>query len=108
MAAAAGLPMVSGRENPLKTTIFGVGELILHATKLGAQKIIMGLGGSCTNDGGCGLTAALGVKFFNKAKESFIPVGATLNKITSIDLSQVDERLSNIEIYAMISDFDSM
>lgn len=101
MAAAAGLPMVSGRENPLKTTTYGVGELILQAVNSGAQRIIIGLGGSCTNDGGCGLAAALGVKFLDKNNQSFIPVGETLGEITTIDTSQVDERLSTIEMSAM-------
>lgn len=101
MAAAAGLPMVSGRENPLKTTTYGVGELILHAVKSGAQRIIIGLGGSCTNDGGCGLAAALGVKFLNKDKESFIPVGETLGEILYIDSSNLNEQLKNIKMFAM-------
>ena len=84
MAAAAGLPLVNGRENPSKTTTYGVGELILHAAQSGVEKIIIGLGGSSTNDGGCGLAAALGVKFLNKKGESFIPVGETLGEIAEI------------------------
>ena len=101
MAAAAGLPMVSGRENPLKTTTYGVGELILHAVMSGAQKIIIGLGGSCTNDGGCGLAAALGVKFLNKDKESFIPVGESLGEILYIDSSNLNKQLKDIKMFAM-------
>ncbi len=101
MAAAAGLPMVRGRENPSKTTTYGVGELILHAAKVGAKKIIIGLGGSATNDGGCGLLSALGIKFLNKDNESFVPIGQTLNEIAALDISQKDESLKNIEIYAM-------
>lgn len=101
MAAAAGLPMVNGRENPSKTTTYGVGELILHAANAGAKKIIIGLGGSCTNDGGCGLLAALGAKFLDRNNETFIPVGGTLEKIVSIDTSAMDETLHDIKIYAM-------
>ena len=57
MAAAAGLPMVKGKENPGKTTTYGVGQLIADALKKGCRHIILGLGGSCTNDGGCGACA---------------------------------------------------
>lgn len=63
MAACAGLPLVENAKNPEKTTTFGVGELILDAALRGVKKIIVGLGGSCTNDGGCGAAAAVGVKF---------------------------------------------
>ena len=77
MAAAAGLPMVEGRANPLLTTTYGVGELILSAVKSGAKKLIVGLGGSCTNDFGCGAASAVGIKFYNKKWEEFIPTGGT-------------------------------
>ena len=56
MAAAAGLPMVEDRKDPTRTSTYGVGELMLHAVRHGARRIILGLGGSCTNDGGCGLS----------------------------------------------------
>ena len=59
MASAAGLPMVADRLNPEKTTTFGVGQIIRHAVEQGCTEILMGLGGSCTNDGGCGCAAAL-------------------------------------------------
>lgn len=101
MAAAAGLPMVSGREDPSRTTTFGVGELIAHAAASGAEKIIIGLGGSCTNDGGCGLAAALGVKFYDNSHRSFIPTGENLGKIAQIDNSKAKELLSGIRMYAM-------
>ena len=65
MAAASGLPMVEGNKNPALTSTYGVGELIMHALDKGAKKIIMGLGGSCTNDFGCGCACACGVKFFD-------------------------------------------
>lgn len=101
MAAAAGLPMVAGCENPSLTTTYGVGELILHAIENGAKKIVIGLGGSCTNDGGCGLLAALGIKFFNKNNENFIPTGGTLGDIFDIDVTQKNEKLPGVKIYAM-------
>jgi len=101
MAAAAGLPLVSGRENPSKTTTYGVGELILHAVKSGVEKIIIGLGGSSTNDGGCGLAAALGVRFLNKKGEDFIPVGETLKEIDKIDITNINKELTGIKMSAM-------
>ena len=56
MAASAGLPLVEDRRNPMKASTFGVGELILHAARKGVSKLVMGLGGSCTNDGGRSLS----------------------------------------------------
>ena len=101
MAAAAGLPMVEGRANPLLTTTHGVGELILSAVKSGAKKLIVGLGGSCTNDFGCGAASAVGIKFFNKKGEEFIPTGGTLKDIAKIDFSNKDKALDGVEIIAM-------
>ena len=66
MAACAGLPLVGDRKNPEKTTTYGVGQLLCHAVQQGCKKIIVGLGGSATNDGGCGAAAAAGVRFYNK------------------------------------------
>ncbi len=101
MAAAAGLPLVEDRKNPLKTTTFGVGELMLHAVQNGCENIIIGLGGSSTNDGGTGCAAALGVKFKNNVGEQFIPVGGTLNEIESIDLSDVSPLIKKANITIM-------
>lgn len=101
MAACAGLPLVEGRKNPLFTTTCGVGEMMLDAAKRGCKKIIMCLGGSCTNDMGAGAAAAVGVKFYNAKGESFVPVGGTLCEIEKIDISQKNEILNGIEITAM-------
>lgn len=101
MAAAAGLPLVYNRANPSLTTTYGVGQLIAHAIDHGAKNIIVGLGGSCTNDGGCGAAAALGVKFFNKQEEVFTPVGATLIDIARIDTTLAMQRLNGITITTM-------
>lgn len=101
MAAAAGLPLVADRPNPSQTTTYGVGELILDAIDHGAQTIIVGLGGSCTNDGGCGAAAACGVEFFDQNGQSFIPVGKTLKNITRIDTSKAKQRLLGIDIITM-------
>ena len=88
MAACAGLPLVEDRKNPLKTTTYGVGQIILNAAKRGVKKIIVGLGGSCTNDFGLGAAAACGIKFLDKDKKAFIPTGGTLKDVDSIDFSE--------------------
>ncbi len=101
MAACAGLPLVEGNKNPEKTTTYGVGELILDAAKRGCKKMIVGLGGSCTNDGGVGAAAAAGIQFYNGAGESFVPVGGTLSEIERIDVSGRNAVLDGIEIITM-------
>lgn len=101
MAAAAGLPLVGEKRDPGKTTTFGVGQLISAALDAGAQKIILGLGGSATNDGGTGAAAALGIQFLDEEQHPFIPVGDTLEKIQRIDFSKMDPRLGHTEILAM-------
>ena len=101
MAACAGLPLVGEKKNPSLTSTYGVGQLMLHAMDRGVERIIMGLGGSATNDGGCGAAAALGVKFKNAAGESFVPVGGTLKDIAAIDMSGLDKRVKNTEIVTM-------
>ena len=101
MAACAGLPLVEDRKNPSLTTTYGVGQLIMSAAKKGCKKIIVGLGGSSTNDGGCGAAAAVGVKFYDKKGNEFIPIGKTLIDIDRIDLSHKAKELDNIEIITM-------
>ena len=85
MAAAAGLPQAGARKNPMITTTFGVGQLMAHAIKNGCKQLILAMGGSATNDAGCGAAAALGVRFYNAEGESFVPVGGTLSQIARID-----------------------
>lgn len=101
MAACAGLPLVEGRKNPSLTTSYGVGQLIMAAAKRGCKKIIVGLGGSSTNDGGCGAAAAAGVKFYDRQGKEFIPVGKTLIDIDRIDLTHRTRELNKIEIITM-------
>ncbi len=101
MAACAGLPLAGDRKDPRKTTTYGVGQLILDAAKRGVKKIIVGLGGSSTNDGGCGAAAAVGVKFLNRKGEEFVPAGGTLADIEKIDISGRAEILNGIEIITM-------
>ncbi len=101
MAASAGLPLIEDRKDPLKASTFGVGELILHAARKGVSKIIMGLGGSCTNDGGCGAACAVGIRFLDEAGNSFIPTGGTLHRIQRLDLSQIEPAIKVIEFVTM-------
>lgn len=101
MAACAGLPLVKNRLEPDKTTTFGVGELIIDAVNNGAKKIILGLGGSATNDGGCGMAAALGVKFKDEQYQEFIPTGGTLSQIYKIDINNIYSKIKDIEFISM-------
>ncbi|GHU39554.1 glycerate kinase [Spirochaetia bacterium] len=101
MAACSGLPLAEGNLNPEKTTTFGAGQLIKAALDAGCGKIIMGLGGSATNDGGCGTAAALGVRFFDSADAEFVPVGGTLKGISRIDTSGIDPRLKKTPLITM-------
>lgn len=101
MAACAGLPLVKNRLEPDKTTTFGVGELIVDAINSGAKKIILGLGGSATNDGGCGMAAALGVKFKDEQDQKFIPTGGTLSKIYKFDMNNIYPKIKDIEFISM-------
>lgn len=101
MAAAAGLPLVGENRQAGKTTTYGVGQLILNAVKSGCKKIIVGLGGSSTNDGGCGAAAATGIAFKDASGKAFIPVGETLSDISSIDVSGLDPAVAQTEIITM-------
>ena len=101
MAACAGLPLVKNRLEPDKTTTFGVGELIIDAINSGAKKIILGLGGSATNDGGCGMAAVLGVKFKDEQDQEFIPTGGTLSQIYKIDMNNIYSKIKDIEFISM-------
>ena len=101
MASCAGLPLVEDRKNPKLTTTYGVGQLILAAAESGVDKIIVGLGGSSTNDGGCGAAAAVGIKFYDKDGKEFVPTGGTTADIAKIDLSGRAKVLDQVEIVTM-------
>ena len=101
MAAAAGLPQVGALRCPGTATTYGVGELIAHAVHSGCKRILLGLGGSATNDGGCGCAAALGVGFLDADGQSFVPVGDTLGRIARIDTARAEELLHGVELTIM-------
>ena len=95
MARAAGLMLTPKEQRRAKeATTFGVGELILDALDKGFRKILLTAGGSGTNDGGCGMISALGVRFYDSDGNSFIPTGGTLSKIQKIDVSELDKRVA--------------
>lgn len=99
MAAASGLPLVSANErNPRLTTSYGTGELIGAALEAGLRKIIVGIGGSASNDGGAGMARALGVRFSNAAGEDLPEGGAALAALAQIDMRGIDPRLQEAEI----------
>lgn len=101
IAEVCGLNLIPvNQRNPLFTTTYGVGELILDALDYGAKHIIVGLGGSSTNDGGLGMLQALGVKAYDK-NDKIIDLGRNeLNKIFRIDMSGIDKRLTSTVIEA--------
>ena len=102
MAAASGLPMVPEElRNPLNTTTFGTGELILDALKRGCRDISIAIGGSATNDGGMGCVRALGAKFLDQNGNELEGFGRDLAKVASIDLSGLDNRLKTAKITVM-------
>ncbi len=101
MAEASGLPLVQGKDkNPLKTTTYGTGQLIADAMGRGAKKIIIGIGGSATNDGGVGMAQALGVKFYasNNREIKELGAGGMLAKIARIDIEHVNPKLAKTKI----------
>ncbi|MBQ3075371.1 MAG: glycerate kinase [Clostridia bacterium] len=100
LATVAGLPMID-TPDPMKTSTFGVGELILDALNQGERDFILALGGSSTNDLGCGIACALGARFYNGAGESFVPTGGTLIDIKRIDLTHLDPRLKQCRFTTM-------
>lgn len=99
MAEASGIHYVEKKDrNPLITTTFGTGEIIKDALDKGVKKIIIGIGGSATNDGGIGMLQALGAKFLDDEGNDLPFGGGGLNKLSKIDLSYFDKRIYEIEI----------
>jgi glycerate kinase len=92
---------VEGKADPRKTTTYGVGQLMEDAIRRGCRKLIIGLGGSCTNDAGAGAAAAMGAVFCDKAGNSFIPTGGTLKNIEHVDTSGLLSQLKGVELVAM-------
>lgn len=98
MAAASGLPLVGEDKNPLVTTTYGTGQLIRAALDKGCREILLGIGGSATNDGGIGCVSALGARFLDDNGDEVSLNGNGLGNIAKIDLSGLDERLLKTKI----------
>ncbi len=106
MAACAGLPLAGAQKDPARTTTFGVGTLILDALDKGARRFFIGLGGSATNDGGCGCAAACGARFYDEKGQSFVPAGGTLKNIARLDCAHMDPRLADCA-FTVLCDIDN-
>lgn len=102
-AEASGLTLVAREDlDILQSSTYGTGELVKDALNKGVSKIYIGLGGSATNDGGMGLAAALGVRFFDEAGQSLKPISANVSKIASIDTSQKIKAIADVEIVLLV------
>lgn len=100
MSAASGLWLVpENRRNPLETTSYGTGQMIRKALEMGCKKIIVGIGGSATNDAGMGMASALGVKFYDWNGRLLDPVGRELINLARIDVSDIYGPVKGSEIY---------
>lgn len=102
MAEASGLPDVEGTKdkNPMKTTTYGTGQLMMDAVNKGANHIILGLGGSATTDGGAGMAQALGIRFMDKRGNELKELGAggMLSKVASIDMSGMSSGMKKVKV----------
>ncbi|PAY14898.1 glycerate kinase [Bacillus sp. 7705b] len=99
MAAASGLHLVPAeKRNPLVTSTRGTGELIAAALDAGAEHLIIGIGGSATNDGGAGMVQALGGRLLDESGYEIGPGGGALSQLSSIDVAGLDPRLRNVKI----------
>jgi len=98
MASASGLALIpKEKRNPMKTTTYGTGELIKKALDMGCRKVIIGIGGSATNDGGMGMAQALGVKFYDSCSNLLGFGGRQLLKLKRIDISNIHSAVLNTE-----------
>ncbi len=99
MAAASGLLLVAEEERDARlTTTYGVGELLREALDAGARRLIIGLGGSATNDGGAGMAAALGARLLDASGDEIPPGGVALARLDRVDASGLDPRLAGVEV----------
>jgi len=99
MASTSGLELISPeKRNPYITTTYGTGQLMLKALEQNVEEIILGIGGSATNDGGAGMLQALGAKLLDENRDEIGFGGYELSKLDRIDFSSLDKRLKNIKI----------
>ena len=99
MAQASGLPYVpADQKDPRKTTTLGTGEMMAEAIRRGAKKLLIGIGGSATNDGGIGMLQALGARFTDSDGRAAEPTGGSLQHVESADFSGLLPALQDVEI----------
>lgn len=99
MASASGIHLVNkDNKNPLKTTTYGTGELIRECLNQGIRRIIIGIGGSATNDGGTGMAEALGARFLDATGNTLPRGGGSLGELASVDISSLDGRLQQVQL----------
>ena len=107
MAAASGLPLLKRAErNPLLTSTYGTGQLVLHALRNGATEVTLAIGGSATNDGGMGAMRALGVRFLDAAGGELEGTGADLGRVVTIDTSGLDPLVAHAQ-FRLLCDVDN-
>jgi glycerate kinase len=107
MAAASGLPLVpEGRRDPRLTTTYGTGELMLAALDAGARHLLIGIGGSATNDGGAGMAQALGVRLLDATSHELERGGAALARLMRVEIATLDPRLAAVDV-TVLSDVDN-
>ena len=99
MAAASGLPLLARHErDPRRTSTLGTGDLIRHALDGGARTLLLGIGGSATNDGGTGMATALGARFLDRRGRPLAPGGGALRQLHRVDLEGLDPRLATVRL----------
>lgn len=99
-AQASGLTLISARQrNPLLTSTYGTGQMIVDAVKRGCRKVLIGIGGSATNDGGMGMLAALGVIFTDEHGNVLKPCGENLERVRNIDLGKMMPQINDTQFY---------
>ena len=107
MAAASGLPLLKHAErNPMLTSTYGTGQLVLHALRNGATEVTLAIGGSATNDGGMGAMRALGVRFLDAAGGELEGTGADLGRVVTIDTSGLDPLVTHVR-FRLLCDVDN-
>lgn len=107
MARVSGLPLLKEEErNPMNTTTYGTGELILEGLNQGCRNFIIGIGGSATVDGGMGMATALGVEFRDEKQNKLMGIGSSLSKVKFIDISKIDKRIKD-STFTIASDVDN-
>ncbi len=100
-ASVVGFKYKKDNDSPKEISTYGIGELIKKVLDKNPKSINICLGGTISNDGGCGMLCALGVKFYDKNNNTFIPLGKNLKDIDRIDMNEFDDRINKTKVYAL-------